>query len=300
MVVKDIAEDKFKELLLHICDKDTAAEMANWTEENPLAGHCLVVSLVAQKLFGGDIMSASLDGVPEFSYIGRHFVNRLPDGRIEDFAKEQFGDRYPTGLKFKVKKRNGILYNEQTGKPKQVMRRYRKLSYRLAGAANGNSPLFDDPVYQECFYQALESPCQKMGFGVVVKRGGETVYKGCNDQAIEELKHMCEPTCIRLNIQSRTEQMLGACSHAEELVIKHLAKERIPIDECEIYIAGVYSNGLPWIKEAPEHTCLRCSTQMYNAGFKKIYVPMADGWKGITRQEAVNGAVAYATKQKKA
>jgi len=53
-------------------------------------------------------------------------------------------------------------------------------------------------------------------------------------------------------------------------------RKDIPLNECELYVAGLYPNGLPWIKQTAEHTCLRCSIQMQNADVGTIYVPVID------------------------
>ena len=105
--------------------------------------------------------------------------------------------------------------------------------------------------------------------------------------------------CIRFNIQSRTESMIGACGHAEELVLAKAAREKLPLGACEIYVAGLYSNGLPYIKTEPVFTCLRCAVQIYNFGVKKIYVPVVDKWVALSAEQALETARAYATGEKK-
>ena len=274
-----------------ICTKETSYSSKGWTKENPLYGQCTVVSLIAQSFFGGELLRASLKNSPDFKRMRYHYWNRLPDGREIDFTKDQFGDKYPKGLVSEVKRRKEVI------RIPTVEKRYKELALNLVKHLNKNNPIFDAPVYQRCFFSALESPCQKMKFGCVIKRGDEIVYEG-NNKTIGPLKDLCDPKCIRFLIQSRTEQMLGACGHAEELGLWEVAKKGIPLNECELYIAGTHSNGLPWLKKEPEHTCLRCTTQMYNAGIKKIYVPVNDRWVGLTKEEAIKTALAYATKEK--
>ncbi len=91
--------------------------------------------------------------------------------------------------------------------------------------------------------------------------------------------------------------MLGACGHAEE-GLWEVVHKGIPVRECELYIAGLHANGLPWLKQAAEHTCLRCAVQMHNAHLKTIYVPVVDRWAGITPERALATARFYATKEK--
>ncbi len=290
-VASPITPEQLKQILPTICDKETSYDDKNWSSNNPLYSHCTIASLVAQNLFGGRLLSASLKEYPEYKHMKLHCVNELPDGSIEDFTKDQFGDNYPKGLKFKPKKREDLL------KFLSASSRYKLLALRLSKVLSNNNPLFDDPIYRACFETALESECQKMKFGCVVTHDSKIVYQGPN-KTIEVLRSLCEHECIRFSIQSRTEQMLGACGHAEELALWAVAKQNIPLNESDLYIAGFYPNGLPWLKKAPEHTCLRCSTQMYNADVKTIHVPVIDKWIGITSEEALKTATAYATKEK--
>lgn len=289
-----ISPEDLEKIFPLICTKETTFPKAKktWIEENPLHGQCTAVALVAQDLLGGDLIRASLENNPDFKYMRFHYWNRLPDGREVDFTKAQFQDKYPKGLTGEVRKRKEIL------RIKNVEERYKLLSLRLAKYLNNNNPIFDNPIYQLCFSNALDSKCQKMKFGCVITHNGKVVYKGHNETS-ELLKQLCDPKCIRFLIQSRTEQMLGACGHAEELGLWELAKKKeIPLNECELYVAGVYPDGLPWLKKEAEHTCLRCANQMYNAGIKKVYVPVIDKWIGLTKEEALRTALVYATKEK--
>jgi len=285
-----ITPNQFKSLLPYICDRETSQDTANWTPENPLLGHCAVVSLVAQNLFGGELLRGSLLEVPGFEYMRSHYWNRLTDGTVEDFTKSQFGDRYPEGLKSEPRDRSYVLSFTETAK------RYKLLAWRLAEVLS-RSPLFEDALYRECFFAALESPCKKMRFGCVITRGGEIVYEGCN-KTIPALRSLCEPECIRMSITSRTESMLGACGHAEE-GLWEVVHQGVPIHECELYVVGVYMDGLPWLKEQSVHTCLRCAVQMHNAKIKRIYIPMFGGWEGVSTEQALESALAYATQKEK-
>ena len=288
--MRELTPSKLKELLPVICDQETSQDSNGWTLENPLWGHCAVVSLVAQNLFGGELLRGSLMEVPGLEHMRSHYWNKLADGEIEDFTKPQFGANYPSGLKAEVRGRSYVLSYPET------VKRYKLLAFRLAKAVSEGNPIFDDQFYQKCFYTALDSSCQKMKFGCVITHNGEIVYEGCN-KTIEPLKSLCEPKCIRFSITSRTESMLGGCGHAEE-GLWEVVHRGIPVRECELYVAGLYANGLPWLKQAAEHTCLRCAVQMYNAHLKIIYVPVVDRWIGITPEQALDTARSYATKEK--
>ncbi|MDO8495392.1 MAG: hypothetical protein Q7S32_02595 [bacterium] len=95
-------------LLLKVCDQETSQDPEGWTPENPLWGHCAVVSLVVQGIFGGDLLRASLDGTP-FAKMRSHYWNRLPDGREVDFTRAQFGESGPGELKAEVRTREYVL-----------------------------------------------------------------------------------------------------------------------------------------------------------------------------------------------
>lgn len=283
---------QFEALLPVICDRETTSDAEHWTPKNPLLGHCAVASLVAQNLFGGELLRASLEGIPEFAYMRSHYWNKLPDGTEVDFTAPQFGGRYPE-LQSAIAPRTRALSSPDT------VKRYKLLAWRFASAVSKYRLFATSDHYQTCFLEALDSPCQKMRFGCVVTHMDEVVYKGCN-RTIPGLKSLCEPKCIRFGIASRTESMLGACGHAEEMALWAVAcRSKIPLEACDLYIAGFYPNGLPWIKERAEHTCLRCSVQMHYAGVRRIWVPTTYGWDCLSAGEALETAKAYATGEKK-
>src|SRR3990172_1508710 len=207
MSKKEISIGEFERLLPLVADKDTSADPNGWTKENPTWGHCAVASVVANKLFGGEILRASLEHVPEFARMRSHYVNSFQDKGIVDFTKPQFGENYPADLKFESRTRDYLIGKNASPQTRQ---RYKTLSFRLAKVVYENNPLFDDPIYKLCLDNAFESPCQKMGFGSIIVKDSEVIYKGDNDQAIEQLKEFCEPKCIRLDIQSRTDSTIGA------------------------------------------------------------------------------------------
>ncbi len=275
---------RLKQVLPGICSRDTTYDNNSWSPENPLWGHCAVVSVLAQSLFGGEILFGKAGDL-------KHYWNRMPDGTAEDFTLDQFRGKNP---EFASARRitNSLQHIRIKGS-----KRYKTLTWRLAKALDEGNPIFNDPIYQKCFYNALDSSCQKMKFGCVITHNEEIVYEGCN-KTIGPLKALCQPKCIRLSIASRTESMLGACGHAEE-GLWDIVRRGIPIHECDMYVAGLYSNGLPWFKKEAEHTCLRCAVQLYNAKIRKIYVPVINSWQGITADKALETALAYATQDKK-
>ena len=293
------APDKsdFPALLTILCDQDTTQDPAGWTSENPLHGHCAVVAVKAQEFFGGDLLRSSLLGTP-FASMGSHYWNILPDGVEMDFTAGQFCGSRPLFPDAEIRSREYVLYDPRTGEQREIFSRYKLLSWRIARTLSNENPLFDDDTYRCAYFAALDSRCQKMKFGCVIKRSGLLRYVGHND-SIPELRSLCQPTCIRHAITSRTESMLGACGHAEEHALWYLSRKLIPTTECELYVAGVHMNGLPWLKTENVHTCLRCAVQMHHAGLKSVHVPVVDHWESLTTSEALETARAYAMQEKK-
>jgi hypothetical protein len=128
---------------------------------------------------------------------------------------------------------------------------------------------------------------------------GKIIAKACNDPT-EEKEDMCDPICIRLKIQSRTEQMLGACDHAEEWAMRKAVMIGVPLQQCELYVAGFKFDCLPNIAAEPEFTCLRCASEMDRYGVGLIYVPVDFKWMFLNSAQAVRTAKAYALGEKKA
>jgi deoxycytidylate deaminase len=288
---KIVTIEEFKAILPSICDRATAVNSQAWTKENPLSGHCAVVALVAQNLFGGEILRSSLENT-EFAAMGSHYFNIFPGGIMIDFTAPQFGSRYPLLPPPEKRTREYLLSNMET------KLRYKLIVWRLVRLLSDNNPLLHDPIYQNCFSSALDSPCQKMKFGCVITHNNYIEYVGCNE-TIKPLAPLCEGRCIRLDIPSRSEPMIGACGHAEELAIWSVIHKGIPITECNLYVAGLYSNCLPWFKSETEHTCLRCAVQQYHAKLKMIYVPVNNRWEGLTPEQALVTARDYAMRQRR-
>lgn len=298
-MVPTLSVEQFKKILPKICDKETSSDPNNkWKQENPLWGHCAVVTLIANNLFGGEMLRAEMVGQND-----SHYWNKLPYGNEKDFTRDQFGGSYPELANTVVRTRSYVLYDTKTGVPREIMKRYKLLAWRLAKELNEDNILFRDPIYCRCFYNALDSPCKKMKFGAVIthrtgERDSKFVSGECN-RTIEPLTFLCEPDCVRLRIPSRTDSAVGACGHAEENALSAVAKMGIPLNECDLYVAGIYPNGLPNIKTQNEFTCLYCARQIYNFGVGRVLVPTISGWQGLSGEECLKTAVAYATGEKK-
>lgn len=131
-----------RELLPSICDRETAYNPESWSRDNPLGGHCTVVSLLVQDLWGGELLRASLRGT-EFAGMRWHYWNRLPDGREIDLTGSQFNDNYPKDLKPVVRLRSRVMSFPE------VKRRYAALLQRLARRRDIRLPKFFKVLRQD-------------------------------------------------------------------------------------------------------------------------------------------------------
>lgn len=281
--------------LFELCwSAETSVDSNDWTRENPAWGQCAVTTLVAQDFFGGEILRASLEDVDGYEYMRSHYWNRLPDGAQIDFSQRQFDqlayDKIPPG---ETRTREYLMSNE--GTRSRFARLRLAIEAELKGLNLLPAPFFFDEYYRECFAAAQLSGCQKMRFGCVAVYEGSVVARGTNIP-LEPLSHLCDPECIRMNIISRTESMIGACGHAEEYVLHEVISKGIPLKECSFYVAGFALDNTPHYRELSEFTCIRCAIQLYMGGVGAIHLAVRqDHWESVTPEEALTQASRYAS-----
>ncbi len=117
---------EFQDTVAKAARADTSSSPEGWSPEQPLWGHCAVVTLLAQDNFGGKIMRIDLAGTP-FEAMGSHYRNLLPDGQHYDFTAAQFGAwQFPNDVVEEERARDYLLSNAQT------FRRYRLLAQRFS------------------------------------------------------------------------------------------------------------------------------------------------------------------------
>ncbi|HYF10247.1 MAG TPA: hypothetical protein VD967_01415 [Candidatus Paceibacterota bacterium] len=116
--------ERFQELVPLICARETSADPQNWSEKNPLWGHCAVVSLLAQELFGGSLLRRSLAGIPGLEYLRSHYSNRLPNGEEIDFTLEQFEGRLPENLPTEERERERALSYPDTERRYALLKKH--------------------------------------------------------------------------------------------------------------------------------------------------------------------------------
>ncbi len=115
-------KEEFYRNILNICNKDTGSDLSNLVKDNPTYGHCAIVSVLAQELFGGVILRKSYtENGMEYS----HYLNKLSDNLKIDFTKDQFKGNIPDFLKTEERTKEKILLNSDT------LRRYNLLISRF-------------------------------------------------------------------------------------------------------------------------------------------------------------------------
>lgn len=128
--MRKISQRDFNRILLRICDQRTTYGRQDWTLDNVLWGQCAVVTLLAQDVFGGDIVRASL-AKTKFAQCRWHFWNKLLSGKEKDFTRKQFGKSYPK-LNGELRSRSKILSSRST------VRRYELLRKRYERETKGD------------------------------------------------------------------------------------------------------------------------------------------------------------------
>ena len=123
----------FLEQIAQICAQDTSSDPDGWSPENPLWGHCALVAVLIQEIFGGDTWRASLLHLPRLAHVRSHYGNRLPSGAILDATAKQFGDNFLPLLVMRASSREHMLGNAATLARFTLFRdRYLRLSLKMS------------------------------------------------------------------------------------------------------------------------------------------------------------------------
>jgi len=120
-LINEISPENFGMIIASFCCRLTSRDPVNWSYSNPLWGHCAVVTLLGQEIFGGDLCRASLEGTP-YEKQGSHYWNRLPDGKVFDFSGGQFPEFLATELPFELRNRQYVLSFPLTRKRHEILR----------------------------------------------------------------------------------------------------------------------------------------------------------------------------------
>lgn len=114
--------EDFSKIIEKICTRDTSADPEHWSAENPMWGHCAVVSLLAQDQFGGILIRQSLEGIAGLEYLRSHYSNRFPDDLEFDFTLKQFQGKLPTNLSKEERSRERVLSYPNTQKRYKLLK----------------------------------------------------------------------------------------------------------------------------------------------------------------------------------
>jgi hypothetical protein len=115
-----MTKEKFRDVSTKCCSKETSFVPEYWNKNNPTLGHCAVIALIAQDIFGGELLRASLKET-KFAYEKTHYWNLLPDTSEVDFTEEQFMGKKPK-LMGEIRTREHILSNKQTKQRYQLFK----------------------------------------------------------------------------------------------------------------------------------------------------------------------------------
>ncbi len=313
---QEITIEQFREMLRYVFKRLVRTDLvAELSPDGLLLGQCGIVSLVAQNLFGGELMRGFLV-CKEFKYSCSHYWNILPNGEWIDFTDAHFQRRKPRPFVEirhpKTITREYALRDPEIGDPQRITQRYKELMFHIVAELNQYNPLFDlflgssdsSVLYKHCFYTALDSPCKKLKVGcIAVKRnkweGDDPDFYGYNN-TIEELADLCEPECCRIGIPSRTKSMLGACAHAEEEVLWQIINSGHNPAAYNLYVTALKPSGMPSSSKAAIFSCLRCALQLHRAGIGGVYLLDIQNWKWMrfTTKEALQSAKQYAIDRK--
>jgi hypothetical protein len=147
-----------------------------------------------------------------------------------------------------------------------------------------------DGKYKRCLELAEMSPCAKRGFGCILLKEGQRPIETYNWK-IQCAQEICQPECIRLQMHSGSDPLIGSCGHAEELAIWGSVEQCGSAKDAELYIAGVMKPGNePLIVTAPMFYCMRCATAMYYAEVRGVNVWIEGRWVFMTAQEAYDSS----------
>jgi len=105
--------------------KDTAypPDQEFWTPDNPTVGHCVVVTLLGQEFFGGQMIYLDMD----------HSWNIFPDGTVQDFTRDQYPNIVSVRGSESIVSRSELLFSEGAIKAR-TLERYNTFGRRVTAA----------------------------------------------------------------------------------------------------------------------------------------------------------------------
>lgn len=99
----DLSVEEFVRMVTLVCARESSADPDGWSSGCPLWGHCLVIALLVQDIYGGALIRQSLKGIEGFEHFGSHYSNKLLDGTtldptagiLSDSLREVSKEEYP-------------------------------------------------------------------------------------------------------------------------------------------------------------------------------------------------------------
>lgn len=160
-------------------------------------------------------------------------------------------------------------------------------------------------IKDACVKEAQKSDCKKARFGAAlfVQRLNplgvqeNVVLYSAHNHLEEPYGVMCADECIRLNIPSRTDSMLGGCLHAEEQLAWRFAKMQAHRLKAVwgIFVLKIDEDDQPILyTDRQEFSCIRCAHQMYQSGIDNVGILTPNGWKLIPPKDALRQSIEYA------
>lgn len=148
-----------------------------------------------------------------------------------------------------------------------------------------------DGKYKRCLELAALSPCQKRGFGCLLKTLDGHWVETFNTP-IDCAYSLCQSDCIRLTMKSGSDPLVGSCGHAEELAIWQSIDTHLSTKHAILYVAGVSKpDNNPLLIDKVQFYCLRCATTMYYAEVLGVNVWVNSDWVFMTAQEAYDSSL---------
>jgi hypothetical protein len=117
-----LSYDAFQRIVDNACSLDTcySGDATRWNASNPVIGHCCIVSLLAQEIYGGSILKVKYN---DDGRRGTHFYNHI-NGQMVDFTKVQFSNNV-SFTEYSIADRKKLL------KPIAVRSRYEILRAKI-------------------------------------------------------------------------------------------------------------------------------------------------------------------------
>ncbi len=299
-------------LLKKCASRETSAGPDQWSEDNPLFGHCAVAATIVQDFLGGKIVSRFFPAEWAEKFKDRsHYWNVFLNGEVVDFSREQFPPDFPlddlTSGKIGYPRgdddKREYLLSVAATKQRYEMLRNRIEEYLKA------QPILLNEKFMRCWELAFSSPakCPKMRFACLVFDGERLIAEDVNRLMSEKFgkERLCSldgTQCVRMNVEHRLDPSLGDCGHAPIWCLKKvfdLGYRPSDLQRLDFYEAGFYLDGSPWFRSKAEYTCIACENAFAIFGLDKIWSVCDGRWKKLLTRDSFFGAAEYATSKRK-